>query len=31
MVPPVRVTDNLQLKACEYLVLLKGAEIAALS
>jgi flagellar biosynthesis protein FlhA len=27
-VPPVRVTDNLQLKACEYLVLLKGAEIA---
>ncbi len=28
MVPPVRVTDNLQLKACEYVVLLKGAEIA---
>ncbi len=28
MVPPVRVTDNLQLKAGEYLVLLKGAEIA---
>ncbi len=28
MVPPVRVTDNLQLKACEYAVLLKGAEIA---
>ncbi len=28
MVPPVRVTDNLQLKATEYLVLLKGAEIA---
>ena len=27
MVPPVRVTDNLQLKAGEYLVLLKGAEI----
>ena len=27
MVPPVRVTDNLQLKANEYLVLLKGAEI----
>jgi flagellar biosynthesis protein FlhA len=26
-VPPVRVTDNLQLKAGEYLVLLKGAEI----
>ena len=28
MVPPVRVTDNLQLKAREYVVLLKGAEIA---
>jgi flagellar biosynthesis protein FlhA len=28
MVPPVRVTDNLQLKASEYVVLLKGAEIA---
>ncbi len=28
MVPPVRVTDNLQLKAGEYVVLLKGAEIA---
>ena len=28
MVPPVRVTDNLQLKANEYVVLLKGAEIA---
>lgn len=28
MVPPVRVTDNLQLKACEYAVLLKGAEVA---
>ncbi|HML18652.1 MAG TPA: flagellar biosynthesis protein FlhA [Bryobacteraceae bacterium] len=27
MVPPVRVTDNLQLKASEYVVLLKGAEI----
>jgi flagellar biosynthesis protein FlhA len=26
-VPPVRVTDNLQLKAGEYVVLLKGAEI----
>ncbi len=28
MVPPVRVTDNLQLKVGEYVVLLKGAEIA---
>lgn len=28
MVPPVRVTDNLRLKASEYVVLLKGAEIA---
>lgn len=28
MVPPVRVTDNLQLKANEYLVLVKGAEVA---
>jgi len=28
MVPPVRVTDNLQLKASEYVVLLRGAEIA---
>ena len=28
MVPPVRVTDNLQLRACEYAVLLKGAQIA---
>ena len=28
VVPPVRVTDNLQLKAGEYVVLLKGAEIA---
>jgi flagellar biosynthesis protein FlhA len=27
MVPPVRVTDNLQLKSGEYVVLLKGAEI----
>jgi flagellar biosynthesis protein FlhA len=27
MVPPVRVTDNLQLKAGEYVVLLKSAEI----
>ncbi|HUA86567.1 MAG TPA: flagellar biosynthesis protein FlhA [Bryobacteraceae bacterium] len=27
LVPPVRVTDNLQLKSNEYLVLLKGAEI----
>ena len=27
MMPPVRVTDNLQLKAGEYVVLLKGAEI----
>jgi flagellar biosynthesis protein FlhA len=27
MMPPVRVTDNLQLKANEYVVLLKGAEI----
>ncbi len=27
MLPPVRVTDNLQLKACEYVILLKGAEI----
>ncbi len=27
MVPPVRVTDNLQLRAAEYRVLLKGAEI----
>jgi flagellar biosynthesis protein FlhA len=26
-VPPVRVTDNLQLKASEYSILLKGAEI----
>ncbi len=28
MVPPVRVTDNLQLKANEYVVLVKGAEVA---
>ncbi|MEI9812993.1 MAG: flagellar biosynthesis protein FlhA [Acidobacteriota bacterium] len=28
LVPPVRVTDNLQLRAGEYTVLLKGAEIA---
>ncbi len=28
MLPPVRVTDNLQLKVGEYVVLLKGAEIA---
>jgi len=28
MVPPVRVTDNLHLKVGEYVVLLKGAEIA---
>jgi len=28
MVPPVRVTDNLQLRAGEYVVLLKGAEIS---
>lgn len=28
LVPPVRVTDNLQLKATEYAVLLKGVEIA---
>jgi flagellar biosynthesis protein FlhA len=28
MVPPVRVTDNLRLKASEYAVYLKGAEIA---
>jgi flagellar biosynthesis protein FlhA len=27
MLPPVRVTDNLQLKAGEYVVLLKGSEI----
>jgi flagellar biosynthesis protein FlhA len=27
MVPPVRVTDNLQLKSGEYVVLLKGSEI----
>jgi flagellar biosynthesis protein FlhA len=28
MVPPVRVTDNLQLRSGEYVVLLKGSEIA---
>src|SRR5262249_42206358 len=28
MVPPIRVTDNLQLKASEYVVSLKGAELA---
>ncbi len=28
MLPPVRVTDNLQLKANEYLVLVKGAGVA---
>ena len=28
MVPPVRVTDNLQLRSGEYVVLLKGAEVA---
>jgi len=28
MVPPVRVTDNLQLRASEYAVFLKSAEIA---
>ncbi|MGC4055672.1 MAG: flagellar biosynthesis protein FlhA [Paludibaculum sp.] len=28
ILPPVRVTDNLSLKVREYLVLLKGAEIA---
>ena len=28
VLPPVRVTDNLALKAREYVVLLKGAEIA---
>ncbi|HYM10978.1 MAG TPA: flagellar biosynthesis protein FlhA [Bryobacterales bacterium] len=28
LMPPVRVTDNLTLKAREYVVLLKGAEIA---
>jgi flagellar biosynthesis protein FlhA len=27
MLPPVRVTDNLSLKAREYLILLKGSEI----
>ena len=28
LLPPVRVTDNLSLKAGEYLILLKGVEIA---
>ena len=28
LVPPVRVTDNLQLKASEYVVRLKGVEVA---
>lgn len=28
MLPPVRVTDNLQLKAHEYVILLKGVEVA---
>jgi flagellar biosynthesis protein FlhA len=28
MLPPVRVTDNLSLRAREYVILLKGAEIA---
>src|SRR5690606_38823005 len=28
VLPPVRVTDNLQLKPREYVVLLKGVEIA---
>lgn len=28
LLPPVRVTDNLSLRAREYLVMLKGAEIA---
>jgi flagellar biosynthesis protein FlhA len=28
MLPPVRVTDNLQLKANEYVILLKGVEVA---
>ncbi|HLM99535.1 MAG TPA: flagellar biosynthesis protein FlhA [Bryobacteraceae bacterium] len=28
MLPPVRVTDNLALRAREYVILLKGAEIA---
>jgi flagellar biosynthesis protein FlhA len=28
LVPPVRVTDNLQLKPGEYVILIKGAELA---
>ncbi len=28
VLPPVRVTDNLQLKPREYVVMLKGAEVA---
>jgi flagellar biosynthesis protein FlhA len=28
MIPPIRVTDNPQLKVREYVVLLRGAEIA---
>ncbi|MBI1790225.1 MAG: flagellar biosynthesis protein FlhA [Acidobacteria bacterium] len=28
LLPPVRVTDNLSLRAREYLILLKGAEVA---
>lgn len=28
LMPPVRLTDNLQLKAGEYIILLKGSEIA---
>ncbi|MEO8025602.1 MAG: flagellar biosynthesis protein FlhA [Bryobacteraceae bacterium] len=28
LIPPVRVTDNLSLKVSEYLILLKGVEIA---
>ena len=28
LLPPVRVTDNLQLKAREYLILVKGIEVA---
>jgi flagellar biosynthesis protein FlhA len=28
MLPPVRITDNLSLRAREYVILLKGAEIA---
>ena len=28
LLPPVRVTDNLQLKAREYVILVKGVEVA---